>query len=200
MRMKWVRPLVGMSIVVAFPLLLAAAKAPVTKAEAATYKVDSGHSMVLFKIRHMKVANFYGRFNEVTGAFTLDPENPSESKFEFAVNANSVDTANDGRDQHVKSDELLNVGNHPQITFKSTAVKAAGDNAYEVTGDMTFLGKTKSITVRIKKVGEGEARGNKAVGLESRFEIKRSDYGMTAMIGPLSDEVTLMVAIEAIQK
>ncbi|MGE3181347.1 MAG: YceI family protein [Phycisphaerae bacterium] len=185
---------------VTFPVLFAAAKAPANKLESQTFTVDSVHSMVMFKIRHMNVANFYGRFNELTGEFTLDAEDPSASKFEFTVNADSLDTANKNRDDHVKGNDLLNVANHPQITFKSTSVKSAGEDTYDVTGDLTFLGKTNSITVKIKKVGEGEGRGEVIAGLESKFEIKRSEYGMTQMIGPLSDEVTLMVSVEGKKK
>lgn len=189
-----VRPLVA-------ALLLALALPSVAAAEPATYKVDPVHSFVVFRIRHLNVGNAYGRFNEPTGTVTYDSGNPEALAFDLTIQAEKVDTGHQGRDAHLRRADFFDAKQFPTITFKSTAAKKAADQEgekYEVTGDLTLHGVTKPITVTVAKVGEGPGqRGAQLSGWETRFTIKRSDFGMNFMQGPLGDEVTLVVALEA---
>ena len=163
------------------------------------YKVDSAHSTVVFKVGHVGASNYYGRFNDPMGTVVQDAADPSKSSFNVEVQVEKVDTANEKRDAHLKSPDFFDAKQFPTITFKSTAVKGSGDKL-EVTGDLTLHGVTKSITVPITKIGEKDAgkMGYRA-GWEATFDIKRSDYGMTNMVGPVGDDVKLIVSIEAVK-
>jgi len=181
--------------------LFALSLLPLSSLQAAeTYEIDAVHSSVVFKIRHLNVADFYGRFNEVTGTVSFDKENPEKSSVIADVKVESVDTHNDKRNQHLKSPDFFNAKQFPTISFKSTKVEKAGD-AFKVTGDFTLHGVTKSITLDFTKVGEGKGmQGEQRVGGGAEFTIKRSDYGMTFMQNGLGDEVRIILSFEGVKK
>ncbi|MBL0715944.1 MAG: YceI family protein [Desulfosarcina sp.] len=144
-------PSVALILVV---LALALAAAPLLASE--SYKIDSDHTYVLFKVKHLKVGNSYGRFNGPTGTFSWDDANPANSNFEVTVPAANVDTDNDKRDKHLRSADFFNVGQYAAITFKSTAIKKVGDDTYKVSGNLTLLGQTFPITVTAVQTGHGK--------------------------------------------
>lgn len=166
-------------------------------AAAATFTVDPVHSTVVFRIKHNNTAYFYGRVNAPEGTINFDPANVEASSFSFTLKTANIDTANQGRDTHLKSADFFNAAEHPNLTFKSTAVKKGEGDKLEVTGDLSIHGVTKSVTVTLEKTGEGTNRGRALVGFETVFTIKRSDFGMSGMTNALGDEVRLMVGIEA---
>lgn len=175
---------------------------PAPAGEAVGFEVDNVHSSVIFKISHMGVANFYGRFNDIQGTYTLDEADPSASHFDFQVKADSVDTKNSKRDGHLKSADFFNVAEYPTISFKSAKITRTGETKANVTGDLTFHGVTKPITLDMQIfTAKQTAQGYKG-GLETTFTIKRSDYGMDTYVanGALGDEVTITVAVEAARK
>jgi polyisoprenoid-binding protein YceI len=176
-----------------FAAFLGLSFAGVTLAPAAQYKIDPVHSQVVYKINHLGVSNQWGRFNSVEGSFNTDD---GKENFQATVKVESLDTGNKKRDDHVKSADFFNAKQFPEITFKSTGVKKTGENAYEVTGDLAIHGVTKSISVPVTKVGEAKTPMGDRAGLEGSFTLKRSDYGMTGMQGPVGDEVTLFVNVE----
>ncbi|MFT3683495.1 MAG: YceI family protein [Phycisphaerales bacterium] len=156
--------------------------------------VDPVHSSVVFKIKHMDKANFYGVFKTVSGSFTFDAD-AAKSSIDVTVDAGSVDTRNGKRDEHVKSPDFLSVKEFPTITFKSKSFKKTGDNAFEVAGDLTFRGVTKPVTAQVTQT---DANGG---GLEATFSIKRSDFGNNTMVGKgLGDEVSFIVSLEVAAK
>src|SRR5947209_14950172 len=106
-------------------LFVAAVGAAAPARAADTYAVDPMHSSVYFKISHLGLANVFGRFNEFSGNFTLDPDDAGKCSFEMTIKPESVDTNNPKRDSHLRSPDFFNVKQFPAITFKSTAVKAA---------------------------------------------------------------------------
>lgn len=166
-------------------------------AEGKTYGIDAVHSSVLFKIKHMNVSNFYGRFNKVSGSFTTG----ETGSIDVTVDANSVDTNNSKRDDHVKSPDFFSVKEFGEITFKSTSLKKSGES-WKGSGDLTFHGVKKTIEVELKLVGTGPGMGGKGevAGVETSFTIKRSDYGVKGMVGPLGDDVTIWVSLEGAAK
>ena len=170
-------------------------------AEAATaYEIDTSHSMMLFRAKHMGVSYNYGRFNEFSGKITMDAADISKSIVEFEVQAASVDTANEKRDQHLRSPDFFSAKQFPVITFKSTEVsmKEGETDMLVVTGDLELLGVKKSITVDVEITGRGKGRqGESLIGFESVFTIKRGEFGMTYGAGAVSDDVRLIVTIEA---
>ena len=168
-----------------------------------TYEIDTSHSMIIFRAKHKGITYNYGRFNEFTGGITMDETDISKSTVEFEVKTASVDTANNKRDQHLRSPDFFSAKQFPVITFKSTAVgmKEGKEDVLEVTGDLELLGVKKSITVDVAITGRGTGQqGESMIGFESVFTIMRSEFGMTYGAGAVSDDIRLTVAIEAKQK
>jgi polyisoprenoid-binding protein YceI len=162
------------------------------------YMVDPVHSFVMYRIKHFDVGYSYGRFNDPTGQVIWDKDDPTKSSFTFEVKAANLDTHNDKRDAHLKSPDFFDAKQFPTITFKSTAVKPAGDNKFDVTGDLTMHGVTKSITVPIEKTGEGDTKMmGYRTGWETTLDLKRSDYGINGLQGPVADDVRLIISFEA---
>ena len=111
----------------------------------------------------------------------------------------NVDTANEKRDAHLKSPDFFDAKQFPLITFKSTSVKADGDN-FEVTGDLNLHGVTKQITVPLKKTGESDTgKMGYRTGWQAEVDLKRSDFGMTGMQGAIGDDVHLIISFEAVK-
>lgn len=152
---------------------------PPAQAEPVTYEIDATHSSVSFQIRHFfnKVS---GRFNDFEGQIVLDKENPENSSVEVTIHAKSIDTANENRDEHLRSDDFFHVDEHPAITFKSTSVKVIDDQTAEVTGDFTMNGVTREKVLLVNYLGEmPDGRGNMKVGFESQLKLMRPDYDLT---------------------
>jgi len=176
-----------------------AAEAAQSETNAQTFKIDPVHSTVVFGIDHLGVAKFYGRFNTISGSFVIDRDNPSNSSIAVEIQADSVDTNNDGRDRHLKGPDFFDAKQFPTITFESTKIERAGTDKWNVTGDVTLHGVTKPMTATVDITGMRDTgrQGYKA-GLATTFTVTRSEFGMTKYIaeGALGDEVTLMVGLE----
>jgi polyisoprenoid-binding protein YceI len=165
------------------------------------YEIDPVHSSILFGIKHFGAGNVYGRFNNPVGKLSFDEKNPEKSSVVIEAKASDIDTANQKRDDHLKSAEFFNIEKFPVISFKSSSVEKRGQQEYQIKGDLTFLGKTRTITVQAQHIGFGkDPWGGNRTGFESRFAIKRSDFGMNFMQGPLGDDVQLIISIEAVKK
>jgi polyisoprenoid-binding protein YceI len=166
-----------------------------------TYQVDPVHSFVILKITHFGAGNSYGRFNDIAGSVVFDNDDPSRSTVSLTIKADSVDTANAKRDEHLKGPDFFNVKEFPTITFKSTKITKVDDGNYSVTGDLTVKGVTKPITTNFAVVGVGKKgpKGEERSGGEAVFTIKRSDFGITYGPGALGEDVTITVAIEGLK-
>lgn len=166
-------------------------------ARADNYKVDPVHSTIVFRIKHVNVSWFYGRFNGPEGTVVDDAADPTKTSFDVQVKVANVDTGVQKRDDHLKSPDFFSAKEFPTIAFKSTSVKKAGDKL-EVTGDMTIHGQTKPITVTMERVGAADTKMmGYRVGYAGEFTIKRSDFGMSKMLDALGDEVTIMFGLES---
>jgi len=164
-----------------------------------TYKIDSEHSVVIYRVTHFNVGNAYGRFNDPTGTVMYDKADPSKTQFTFEVKTDNVDTDNEKRDAHLKSPDFFDAKQYPVISFKSTSVKAEGDTL-QVTGDLDLHGVKKSITFPIKKTGETDTgKMGYRTGWEAEVDLKRSDFGMTGMKGAIGDDVHLVISFEAVK-
>jgi len=165
-----------------------------------TYQVDPDHTYLLFKVKHLKIGNSYGRFNGATGKMVWDDVNPSKSSINISVSANNVDTNVDKRDRHLRGPDFFNVKKYSTITFESTNVKRLAPDVYEVTGGLTILGKTLPIIAKVRQTGVGkDPWGKFRRGFETQFTIKRSDWGMDFMLNGVSDEVVLTISVETIR-
>jgi polyisoprenoid-binding protein YceI len=188
-------------------LLLAATLAlawPATAAE--TYKVDASHANVTFQVRHF-MSQVSGGFTDFEGTIVIDRARPEASSVEFTIQAHSIETHNDRRDEHLRSPDFFDVASHPAITFRSASVHKVDDDSYEVTGDLTLRGVTKSITLPVQVLGEmKDPWGNQRIGFETSTTINRKDYGVswnqTLDQGGLvlGDDVKVSINLEAVQE
>lgn len=166
-----------------------------------TYEVDAEHSMIIFRAKHMGVSNNYGRFNEFSGTLTVDEADATNSAIELEVKAESVDTGNEKRDQHLRSPDFFNSKQFPVITFKSTKVEKVDEELLQVTGDLELHGVKKSVTIAVEMTGKGKnQQGTDLIGFEAIFTIKRSEFGMNYGIGAVSDDVRITVSVEGVKK
>ncbi len=179
--------------------LIGGAENSANKDATGSYVVDSGHSSVVFRVTHMGAAPFYGRFNDIKGEFSFDGDNPEKSTFNVEIDPASIDTNSKNRDGHLKSPDFLNVKQFPKLTFKSKSLKKDGDG-WKLVGDLTLHGVPKEVTADFNWVGTGEARGQVKGGFGAEFKFKRTDFGMDYMVGPLSDEIVVMVGVEGAKK
>jgi polyisoprenoid-binding protein YceI len=170
------------------------------RAEAVSYKIDSVHSSVGFTLRHM-VSKFSSSFTKVSGTVNFDAAAPEKSNVEATVEIASVSTANEKRDNHIKSPDFFDAAKFPTATFKSKAWKKTGESTFDVTGDLTIKDVTKEVVLNAELLGSGPGMGGATVtGWEAKITIKKSDFGLggPAMLGKvLGDDVALTISIEA---
>jgi polyisoprenoid-binding protein YceI len=164
------------------------------------FTYDGVHSSISFKARHLDISWIHGRFNEASGKFVIDRADPSKSTFELSVKADSVDTGNVKRDEHLRQPDYFDTKQFPTIDFKSTSVKPIDGGGFEVTGDFTLHGKTKSIVLVLKGGKEIEWKGVKRIAFATEIAVKRSDYGFDpAAIGPIGDEALILIDCEGMR-
>jgi polyisoprenoid-binding protein YceI len=165
------------------------------------FKVDAVHSSIGFRIEHLHVAHFYGRFNDVSGTFNFDEANPAKTVLDIHVRAASIDTHNGLRDRDLKSAQFFDVGKFKEITFRSTGANRLDEHRFSVAGDLTLHGVTRPLTVTVARTGTGPGmHGEQRSGFETVFEIKRSEFGMNAMPTLLGDDVKLTVSVEGVKE
>ena len=185
---------------------MSTASAPALTDLTGTWTLDPAHTRIGFVARHAMVTKVRGSFNEFEGTAVLDGANPASSHAEVTIKAASIDTRNAQRDEHLRSNDFLAMQEHPEITFISTGVRQVGETTFELTGDLTIRGITKSVTIPF--TFEGAAKdpfGNLRAGFEGSVAINRKDWGVTwnaALEGGgvlVSDRVTLEFEISAIK-
>ena len=174
---------------------------PPTASAVESYRVDNVHSSVIFRIKHMKIAYIYGRFNEISGSFGYDAEDPSKLSIDVEIKAETIDTKVKKRDRHLKGPDFFNAKEFPAIRFKSKRSKKDGASRYKVSGDLELHGVSRPVTVVVEHTGSGRGpRGDQREGFETTFSIKRSDFGMKYMLGGLGDEVRITVSVEGVRR
>jgi polyisoprenoid-binding protein YceI len=182
---------------------LAIAAAPALAVE--TYLFDKSHTKVGFKIRHT-VAKVEGRFRDYEGTIWIDRQNPAASRVEVTIQAASIDTDHDKRDADLRGTDFFDVAKYPTIIFRSTRVEPRGGDRYEVTGDLTMRGVTKTITIPVVSNGFAKMGKTEKAGFTIAFPLERKDYGITwnrtldqgGLL--LGDEVEISIEVEANRK
>lgn len=167
---------------------------------AGTYNVDASHTNAGFTVKHMMITNVTGKFNDISGAFEFDEKTNTLKSINGEIVAASIDTANEKRDEHLKSEELFGVEKFPKITFKSTKIEKN-----KVYGDLTMKGITKAVTLDLETSGViTDPWGKQRTGFSLNGKIKRTDFGIswnkaleTGGVA-VSDEVKLNIDIEGI--
>lgn len=143
-----------------------------------TYAVDASHSQIHFSVDHLMFFKVRGNFNEFSGQVDVDPADQTLTSARATINTASVNTRNEKRDEHLRSDDFFAAENHPTITFVSKQVTGSGDNI-TVVGDITIRGVTKEITLKGAFVGAAtDPQGNQRAGFAATGELNRKDFGL----------------------
>jgi len=143
------------------------------------WALDKSHSSVDFTVRHMMFAKVNGTFKEFNAEIEADPEDLTTASISFEVDTASIDTRNGDRDAHLRSADFFDSENHPKMTFKATKIVKTGDGTYDITGDLTIRGTTRSETFKVEYNGSGkDPWGNEKVGFSVEGKINRTDYGL----------------------
>ncbi len=164
------------------------------------YQIDPTHSFVEFAISHLGFSVLKGRFNDISGSFSYDPDNPAASQIEVKVKTASIDSNHAERDKHLRNKDFLDVEKYPEARFKSTGFQPKGEDGV-LTGELTLHGVTKPITVDVKFVGAGkDPWGGYRRGYVGTTTIKRADWGISYDLGPAAENVELQFFLEGIRQ
>ena len=167
---------------------------------AADYDIDTAHSFVEFRIKHLGYSWLYGRFNRFSGHFSYDADNPQASAISVSIDPASVDTNHAERDKHLRGTDFLDVTKYPDATFEST--KYTGDaKSGTLEGMLTLHGVTRPISIQLEKLGEGsDPWGGYRAGFIGTTTLTRRDFGISYNLGPASETMELELGIEGIRK
>jgi polyisoprenoid-binding protein YceI len=155
-------------------------RAPGAAPAAARYEIDPAHTRAAFAVRHMMVTTVRGEFGKVAGTVVFDEADPSRTRIEATIDASSVNTGVEMRDNHLRSADFFDVGQHPHITFKSTHVHKVGDDEYKVTGDLTMRGVTRQVVLDVESPS-AEVKDPYGVfkrGATATTNVNRRDFGL----------------------
>ena len=166
------------------------------------FVVDTAHTRIGFVARHPMATKVSGQFDRFDGRAHLDGDAPSRSSAQLTIQAESIQTRNPQRDNHLRR-HFLDVGGHPTITFTSTKVEQVAQASYRLTGDLTIRGVSKSVTVPLElTLAESDPR-NTRVALAGEVTIHRKDWGVSwnaVMDLLVSDQVTLELDVAAVRR
>ncbi|MCL4524840.1 MAG: YceI family protein [Acidobacteria bacterium] len=187
-------------------VLLLAASLPCA-AQVTTWQIDPAHSAAQFSVRHMMISTVRGDFQKMTGTLLLDEKDVTKSSIDVTIDATTVDTREERRNNHLKSADFLDVANFPTMTFKSKSVSAAGEGRLKVTGDLTIRGVTKEVVLDVDGPTPAMKAGNQTRrGVSATTRINRKDFGVRwsrAMDGGgvvVSDDVNITLDVEFLLK
>ena len=168
------------------------------------YVIDTegAHASINFAVKHLGYSVLTGRFDKFSGEFSYDPAKPEASKVNVTIDTNSVNSNHAERDKHLRGDDFLNVAKFPKATFVSKKIVLDDDkDEFDIVGDLTLNGVTKSITIEVDKVGEGkDPWGGYRAGFSGETEINMRDFNIKMDLGPASQTVKLELEVEGIKK
>lgn len=164
-----------------------------------TYKIDPGHTNVLFSWNHFGFSNPTANLGLGEGTIVFDDKDPAKSSVEVTLPLADLDTHVPALDEHLKKPDFFDADKYPAITFKSTNVQAAGGNKFKVTGNLTVHGVTKPVVLdaTLNKSGEHPMTKAQTVGFDATATLKRSDFGVGAYVPNVSDEIQIHITTEA---
>jgi polyisoprenoid-binding protein YceI len=179
-------------------ILATLATIPFNALMAASYTADPSHTYVSFAINHLGFSTMRGKFDKQSGSLDYDPAAKSAS-VKIEIDAASIDTGHDKRDEHLKAPDFLNAVEYPTITFVSTATKWNSNKLVSVTGNLTMLGVSKPVTLQITSIncGQHPFRKKDVCGFDATGSIKRSDFGVNYGLPGVGDVLDLDIELEA---
>jgi polyisoprenoid-binding protein YceI len=171
-------------------------------AQAGTWQIDPNHTAAQFSVRHLGVSTVRGAFTKVTGSAKYDPADPSKASLEATIDANSVDTRVEMRDNDLRSPRFFDVQKYPTIIFHSKSAKANGAGKLQITGDLTIHGVTKEVVLDVdgptEPIKDPMGKGMR-MGASATTKVNRQDFGVSALPGAIGDEITITIDTELTQ-
>ena len=172
-----------------------------------TWKIDSAHSEITFKVRHLMISNVSGSFTQFSGSIEFDEKNATQAHISAEIDPASINTREGNRDGHLKSPDFFDVASYPTITFNSTHIETTDAKHGKVTGDLTMHGVTKSVTLDVEFMGLGVNPMSRATSaaFTALTKINRKDWGLNWNVALeaggwlVGDEITLNLEVELVQ-
>jgi polyisoprenoid-binding protein YceI len=170
-------------------------------AEAEKYVLDSSHSQVVFTYNHLGFSTTYGMFSGFEGEIMFDQEDPASSSVSVSMPTMSMLTGWEKRFEHFMSDDFFGASEGDMITFDSTGIDVTGEDTAEITGDLTVNGTTQSVVLdaKLNKAASHPMQNNDWAGFDATTTLKRSDFGLGKFAPAVSDEVEVMISVEAMK-
>lgn len=190
-------------IIAAFATSVVSASAASIDMPSGTYQSDPAHTNLLWSVTHFGLSHYYGRFDGIKATLDLNAEDVAKSKLTVMVDPKSVDVnfpADPGKfNTEIASEKFFDAAQYPQITFTSTGITLTDEKNGTVTGDLTFHGVTKPVTLNVtlnNAYKEHPMSKKPTVGFSATGTFKRSDFGVSTLVGPISDNVNLIIETE----
>lgn len=163
-----------------------------------TYTLDPTHTYPHFAVSHLGFSTMHGRFDKTSGKFTIDRAAKTGS-VDVMIETASINTGLQKRDDHLRSPDFFNTAEFPQVTYKATVVRFAGDVPTTVEGNLTLLGITRPVTLTIAafKCGTNPMNKRAMCGIDATAYLKRSDFGMKYALPGAGDDLKLTIEAEA---
>ncbi len=144
-----------------------------------TWQLDPMHTQVEFAVKHLGMMTVRGHFADVQASGNIDVQHPEDSSVDVVIQTASIRTDNDRRDDHLRTSDILDVENHPTMTFKSTKVETIDANHYSMIGDLTIKGTTRPVSLAVVNYGElSDPRMGHRIGYGAETRIQRKDFGL----------------------
>lgn len=167
------------------------------------YALDKAHATLLWKVSHLGFSAYVGRFNEFDATLDFDPDRPQASKLDAVIQAASLDINFPEFEETLRGSDWFDTAKYPEIRFKSTAIEVTGETTGRVTGDLTFLGQTKPVTLDVTFNGGAVnfITGKFTLGFQATATLNRTEFGMTKFAPKVvGEEVTLEIHVEFVEK
>ena len=170
------------------------------------WQLDPYHTQVEFSAKHLGMMTVRGHFTQTSATGTIDPHHPEASSVEVTIQAASIRTNNETRDNDLRSANFLEADKYPTITFKSTRIEPAGQDRYTMTGDLTIKGNTRPVTLSVMRYGEfNDPMMGHRIAYSAQGQINRKDFGLTFNMlldgkWVVSDEIQILIEGELVEQ
>lgn len=172
-----------------------------------SWNIDTAHSQITFSVRHMMIANVHGRFENFSGIFEINEQDPTLSSVDVTIDAASINTKEAQRDAHLKSPDFLNTAEYPTITFKSTRVEKLGADRGRIYGDLTIRGLTREVVLDVNYAGMAKSPwGTTSAGFTASTQINRKDWDLTWNVALetggwlVGDTINIQIELELVKQ
>jgi polyisoprenoid-binding protein YceI len=184
-------------------LLIALVFSAAAFAQSQEWQIDPAHSAAQFSVKHMGISTVRGAFTKMNGTVNYDPNDPTKSSVKATIDASSIDTRVNMRDNDLKGPKYFDVQKFPTITFQSKRVEKAGDGKLKVIGDLTIHGTTKEVTLDVDGPSQpipNPMGGGQRMGASATTKVNRNDFGVSGGGSMIGDEVTITLDMELTHK